>query len=55
MRTLEALPVAPGDHRPLQECLISDCGELPAGANLAEISTWVPEARAQQGALPCVT
>jgi len=45
VRTVEAEAVEPDSSRPLRECLVADCGALPAGADLAGIQTWVPEAR----------
>ncbi|EIE27802.1 cyclophilin-type peptidyl-prolyl cis-trans isomerase [Coccomyxa subellipsoidea C-169] len=41
VRTLENVEVA-GEH-PAQECLIADCGELPADTDLATIATYLTE------------
>ncbi|KAK9836289.1 hypothetical protein WJX81_002323 [Elliptochloris bilobata] len=43
VRTLEAQEVDTGSNRPLRECVIADCGELPADADLAGIRTWAAE------------
>ena len=48
MRALEAQDVDPGSHRPLRECAVAGCGELPADADLDGMRTWVPEARSRR-------
>ena len=57
VRTVEAEAVEPDSSRPLRECLVADCGALPAGADLAGIQTWVREARGPRRppfrAVPC--
>lgn len=41
VRTLENVEVA--GEQPAQECLIDDCGELPADADLSTITTYLTE------------
>lgn len=48
MRTLEDVEVA--GEKPAQECLIADCGELPADADLAAIITYLTEVHLPPGA-----
>ena len=48
VRTLEDVEVA--GEKPAQECLIADCGELPADADLAAIITYLTEVHLPPGA-----
>ena len=48
VRTLEDVEVA--GEKPAQECLIADCGELPADADLAAIITYLTEVHFPPGA-----
>ncbi len=53
VRTLENVEVA-GEH-PAQECLIADCGELPADTDLATIATYLTEVRLTPApTVPCM-
>ena len=39
---------------PKEECLVADCGELPADTNLSQVATYTAEVRSAVP-LPCFT